>query len=504
MSGVAPLPGTGLDIDMNVETASLRRRLEEAEETLRAIREGEVDALVIGGSRPDRPDEVFTLEAGPEPYRVFMEAMDIGAAALDDGDRLLFANTALCALLGRSVEDLQESGLTAALGEEAEPQLRELLRRGREGRASAEFRAGVGDEERLLLLSAAPLRLGPTFGLALTAADFTERQRAASVEESERLARAVIASASEAVVVCDRDGRITHVSRSGLALCADVPVGRMFDEAYPLIVPEMTGLPAGEDLIAMAVGGGMIQGIEASLGEAPAQRSFLVSAAPLIVSGDDIRGCVVTLVDLTQRKEAERHQLLLMKELDHRVKNTLALVVSICTRTASSEDTVEGFRRAFLGRIHALAATHTLLAEKSWANLLIGDVVAAELAPYVPAGDSRLAMTGLDIWVSPRAATALGLVLHELATNAAKYGALSTLGGSIAVSGHLDREAEELTLEWRESGGPGIHTEPVRRGFGRSVIARSLSYAPDGGAELRFAPDGLECTIRVPWQDLQL
>jgi PAS domain S-box-containing protein len=486
------------------ELASLRRRLEEAEDTLRAIREGEVDALVVGGSGPDRPDEVFTLEAGPEPYRVFMEAMDIGAAALDEAGRVLFANIALCALLGQGVEALQANGLAAALGGAAEPQLRDLLARGGRARASAEIRAALGGEERLLLLSAAPLRLGPSFGLALTAADLTERQRAATAEESERLARAVIASASEAVIVCDGEGRITHVSRSGLALCEEAPVGRMFDEAYPLIVPEMTGLPAGEDLIALAVGGGMIQGIEASLGEAPAHRSFLVSAAPLIVSGDDIRGCVVTLVDLTQRKEAERHQLLLMKELDHRVKNTLALVVSICTRTASSEDTVEGFRRAFLGRIHALAATHTLLAEKSWANLLIGDVVAAELAPYVPAGDSRLSLAGLDIWVSPRAATALGLVLHELATNAAKYGALSKLDGRIAVSGHLDRDEQALTLEWRESGGPAVPAEPSRKGFGRSVIARSLSYAPDGGAELRFAPDGLQCTIRVPWQDLQL
>ncbi|GGE11331.1 histidine kinase [Aureimonas endophytica] len=485
---------------MTGEEAELRQRLEEAEETLRAIREGEVDALVIGGARPA---EVFTLEAGPEPYRVFMEAMELGAAALDEANRVLFANKAFCTLFGCVMEELQGRALPEMLGEAVEKPLAEFLAKGRSEPHAAEFRVAGAAAERQLHLSAAPLRLGPSFGLALTVTDLTERQRLAATEESERLARAVIASASEAVIVCDLSGRITHISRSGLALCRDNPIGAMFDQAFPFTLPDVTGLLAGEDLIAMANGGGLVQGIEMAFEAPSARKSLLFSAAPLVVSGDDIRGCVVTLVDLTQRKEAERQQHLLMKELDHRVKNTLALVVSICARTASSEDTVEGFRKAFLGRIHALAATHNLLAEKSWANIRVLDVVAAELAPYVTLGDSRLELEGLEVWISPRAATALGLVTHELATNAAKYGALSTLEGRVSVRGRLDPEGRSLTLEWRERAGPMV-TEPERKGFGRSVIARSLAYVEDGGATLRFAPEGVECTISIPWQDVQV
>lgn len=479
--------------------ADLKRRLEEAEETLRAIREGEVDALVIGGSQPDA---VFTLQGGPEPYRVFMEAMDLGAAALDGAHRLIYANNALCDLLGWSRAELEDQGLLACLGADAAETVRQLLSRAGDGRQAAEIRVAREGGDSLLHVSAAALQLGPTTGLALTFTDLTERLRAAAAEESERMARAVIASANEAVVVCDLDGVITHVNAPILGIAKESPLGRRFDEAIPLVLPEMTGLLAGEDLIAMAIGGGMVQGVEATAPDAPKARSLWVSAAPLVVTGDDIRGCVVTMVDLTQRKEAERHQILLMKELDHRVKNTLTLVMSICTRTASTEETVEGFRKAFLGRIHALAATHTLLAEKSWADLLVKDVVAAELAPYVVEGDARLALEGLDISVTPRAATALGLIFHELATNAVKYGALSAPDGHIHVSALLDGSSETFTVEWRESGGPPV-TEPTRRGFGGTVVSRSLSYAPDGGAELVFNPNGLFCTIRVPWQDVR-
>lgn len=480
------------------ELAELRQRLYEAEETIRAIREGEVDALVIEGTRSA---EVFTIEGGREPYRVFMEAMGLGAAALDGAQRLLYANSALCALLNRSSEDLQGTGLFEALGETASATLRDMLAEGGAQARSAELRVPGEREELHLHVSAAPLQLGPTDGTALTFTDLTEQQRNAAIEESERVARAVIASANEAVVVCDREGRITHVNGAVLAITARTPLGRRFDEAIPLVLSGMTGLLAGEDLIAMAVGGGMVQGVEAQAPDAPRARSLLVSAAPLVVSGNDVRGCVVTMVDLSQRKEAERQQLLIMRELDHRVKNTLALVMSICTRTASSEETVEGFRKAFLGRIHALAATHNLLSETSWADLNLKSVVSAELAPYVIEGDGRLSLRGLDVLITPRAATALGLIFHELATNAAKYGALSTQTGCVAIQARLDRAAQKLTVSWTEANGPEV-SEPARHGFGQTVIARSLSYAEDGAAELIFDRSGVTCRIDVPWQDV--
>jgi two-component sensor histidine kinase len=181
------------------------------------------------------------------------------------------------------------------------------------------------------------------------------------------------------------------------------------------------------------------------------------------------------------------------------VKNTLALVIAICARTASNQDTIGGFQKAFTDRIHGLAATHTMLAEKSWSNLIIEDVLAAELKPF--AGDGRVRTEGLGIEVAPRAAIALGLLFHELTTNAVKYGSLSVEGGHVTVRGEAIDGAGPFVLQWLESGGPEVAI-PTHRGFGQTVIQRSLSYMPDGGTEIAFAPEGLRCTIRVPREDV--
>jgi len=479
-------------------TEDLQRRLEEAEETLRAIRDGEVDALVIGGG--PRLEEVFTLEGGTESYRAFMEAMDFGAAALDAEGRLVYANSALCDLLDRSSADLHESGLFAALDPSSVATLREIVATADDGKRTAEIKVTGGGAERNLLVSAAGLRLGLSRGVAVTFADLTARVRAAAAEESERMARAIITSANEAVVVCDEQGDVTHANAAALAICAESPIGRPFRDAIPLVVSTMPGLMQGDDLIAMAVSGSAVQGVEASAPEAPRAKDLLVSAAPLVVAGQRTRGCVVTLVDVTEHKAAERQQQLLMNELDHRVRNTLTLVMSICARTASKEDTVEGFQKAFAGRIQALAATHKLLAEKGWADLTIREIVLAELAPYVGAASARVDMKGLDAPVTARAATALGLIFHELATNAVKYGALSRNEGSVQVSASETRDA--LLIEWRETGGPEV-SPPTRSGFGQTVISRSLAFAPEGGAEMAFHPSGVVCSLRVPACDVR-
>ena len=219
-------------------------------------------------------------------------------------------------------------------------------------------------------------------------------------------------------------------------------------------------------------------------------KDYLVSAAPLRVAGDRINGAVVTMVDLSQRKAAEEQQRLLMRELDHRVKNTLAMVASISARTAAKADTVEAFQKAFSGRIQALSATHNLLLRNSWSSLELRDIVRSELAPYVDDAADNVTIDGLNIAVAPRAAIAFGLIVHELTTNAVKYGALSQEGGHVAVRrsvGNQERTAP-FVVEWRESGGPRV--APLeRKGFGHTVITRSLQYG-GGGAEFDFDPAG--------------
>lgn len=479
--------------DLNLE---LRRRLEEAEETLRAIREGEIDALVI---RREQSEEVFTLEGG-ESYRSFMEAMTMGAAALDSTLKLLYANKALCELLGRPSEQLQRDGLFAALDPESEDILADLARAASAGQRTAEIHLVGEGRDRHLLASAAPLRIGLSSGIAITFTDLTERVRATAAEAADKASRAVIASANEAVVVCDGAGIITHANPAAEDICDRPPVGRPFEQAFPLVFPEGAAFCSGADLLALAAQGQSVRGVEAAIKDAPKVKDVLISAAPLVMGGEDGKGVVVTLIDLSQRKAAERQQQLLMGELDHRVRNTLALVLSISTLTGYNAKTVEDFQRAFVGRIEALAATHTLLAGKAWSGLSIEDVVIAELAPYVSRDGGRLDLEGLQVTVAPQAAVALGLVFHELVTNAVKYGALSIQEGRIRIQGRPSADGRTLEIVWTESGGPPV-APPTRSGFGRTVITKSLAYS-DGGADIRFDPAGVVCLLRVPKVEL--
>ncbi|RYE60495.1 MAG: PAS domain S-box protein [Hyphomicrobiales bacterium] len=482
------------------EIAELRRRLAEAEDTLRAIHQGDVDALVVGELGDP---QVFDIGGGADAYHAFMEVMNVGAVAIDQTGRILYANANLTSVLGFLQNSVQGCLISEVAPRSVADAVDRLLVPPLLGPVSTDVAFERNGEQLHYILAATPLQLSTTKGVAVTFTDVTERVRAEAAEQSERAARAVIASANEAVLVCDRDGIVTHANVAAHTAFGSDLLGMTFVEAVPLVFPNATGLMQSEDIVQMAVQGTAIQGVEAHAPKALKAKDFLVSAAPLQIGHDAISGCVVTMVDLSQRKAAEKQQLLMMRELDHRVKNTLALVLSISSRTLHHEDTLEGFQKAFTGRIQALAATHNLLAENSWTNLTIENIVQSELAPYTGGSTGRLVTQNLMRSLAPRAAVALGLVIHELATNATKYGALSVPSGKVTVrprvsSGEGD---ERFIIEWLESGGPEV-TSPTRKGFGQTVIARSLQYSDTGGTEVEFAPTGLICRISLPLEDL--
>jgi PAS domain S-box-containing protein len=486
--------------DKDLLIADLRLRLAEAEETLRAIRENEVDALVMRGHLDD---EIFTIGGDPESYRTFMEVMEPGAAALDGSGRVLYANSTLTRLLGMSLAELQGKVLADVLAVDTGNEIGRLLKEAHTTRQSREVQLPRGKGVDLHLIAmASPMQIGTTSGHAVTFANVTERVLNEGAEQSEHAARAVIASANEAVLVCDRDGIITHANAAASIVYDGNPIGQEFAEIIPLLFRDSTGILQADDMIAMVIAGTPLRGVEATASKAPKVKDYLVSAAPLRVAGDRISGAVVTMVDLSQRKAAEKQQTLLMRELDHRVKNTLAMVVSISARTASNTDTVAAFQKAFSGRIQALAATHTLLLGNSWSSLELCDIVMSELAPYIEAAAEQVTIEGLNVSVTPRAAIAFGLIAHELTTNAVKYGALSQPGGHITVRavGRDNQKSGAFVLEWRESGGPRV-TPPERKGFGHTVITRSLQYS-GGGAEFDFDPSGVICRIAIPSEEL--
>jgi PAS domain S-box-containing protein len=201
--------------------------------------------------------------------------------------------------------------------------------------------------------------------------------------------------------------------------------------------------------------------------------------------------------DITERRVAEGRQRLLLRELDHRVKNTLALVQSMARQTAARAGSVDGFLAAFEGRMRALAAAHELLAATSWAGARLTDLVARALGPH--AVDGQIAIAVGDASVPASLTQDLSLALHELATNAAKYGALSVPGGRVTIEDGVTVGAEgrELRLAWRETGGPPVEP-PTSRGFGTLLLTQAVAYGHDGRVELDWRREGLVCTIRIP------
>jgi two-component sensor histidine kinase len=190
---------------------------------------------------------------------------------------------------------------------------------------------------------------------------------------------------------------------------------------------------------------------------------------------------------------------ILLHELNHRVKNTLATVQAIAIQTMQNAQTLEAFQEAFEARLIALSKTHDLLIKGSWEGALLRDLVLQELLPYRVDKPRRFAIDGQDVQLQPRMVLALSLAFHELATNAVKYGALSVATGRIDVAWEVSEEGGQrrLRVHWVESGGPPV-AKPSRRGLGSRLIERNLAHELNGEARLDFDASGVRCTIDVP------
>ncbi len=213
---------------------------------------------------------------------------------------------------------------------------------------------------------------------------------------------------------------------------------------------------------------------------------------PIIEHDGQISGVFVEGSDITEQVEAQDRQRLLMDELNHRVKNTLATVQAIAQQTLRGSTTPERFTEAFESRLMALSKTHNALTDSHWSGAGLRQILWQELSPY---GAERVTLSGPEIQLSARLALALGMVFHELATNAAKYGALSE-AGQLRVAWSVE-DTEILFLEWRETGGPSPKP-PSRRGFGSRLIERSITGELQGTVALDYDPAGLICRFTVP------
>jgi two-component system CheB/CheR fusion protein len=226
---------------------------------------------------------------------------------------------------------------------------------------------------------------------------------------------------------------------------------------------------------------------------------YLMRLLPYWASDSTIDGVLATFVDITTVIAAEEHQRLLIAELNHRVRNMLGLVMGIATQTLSKSLGEATTVETFLDRIHALAGAYELLSRVTWGDVPLRDLVAQQLQPYLTEA-RRVITEGASVSLRPKAILALGMVIHELATNAMKHGALSVPEGRVDVTWSVENgeKGRCLILNWREAGGPAVG-EPIRKGFGSELIARTMSYQLDGEAMVDFAAEGLRTKLIMPF-----
>ncbi|MGE3932880.1 MAG: sensor histidine kinase [Rhodospirillaceae bacterium] len=336
-------------------------------------------------------------------------------------------------------------------------------------------------------------------GRALANAAVLLRQRAearddaiAASEQAHRRTLDVLESIGDAFFALDAKWRFSYANRRALELWGK-PREAIIGHRILDVFPELVGSVPHEAYLAVAADR-RIRHLDV---ESPVFHRWL--SVNIYPAADG--GLTVYFRDITRRKAAEQRQRLLLDELNHRVKNTLATVQSIAMQTSRNAESPAEFFDTFKARLHALARAHDVLTKRAWEGVTLHEIVREALAPFM-AGDgsrTRIAFDGPRITVAPNIAVTLSMALHELATNAAKYGALSAPSGQATLGWRLveDDGLPAVEIEWREAGGPPVRP-PDRKGFGSRLLERGLPAEFDGEVDLAFPPDGARCRIRLP------
>jgi PAS domain S-box-containing protein len=226
-----------------------------------------------------------------------------------------------------------------------------------------------------------------------------------------------------------------------------------------------------------------------------------LTISPVKNAEGSIVGASAIARDITRRRRAAEREKMLMAELDHRVKNVLARVDMVAISSRNGSSSIDEFTRSLKGRIQSMAAAHALLSQKGWHGVGLEALVRSQAAPY--AADANIAISGTEVTLTAAAIQAMGMVLHELVTNAAKYGALSVPTGRVTVSWDrkLNGHAADLVFAWREFGGPTTAAEP-KSGYGTRLIRELVPHELGGTVDLQFAAEGVSCKIEFPFEQV--
>lgn len=336
---------------------------------------------------------------------------------------------------------------------------------------------------------------GELLGMIGVNVDITERKEAELMRrENDERFRLAVEAAPCGMLMLDEDGRIVMMNAKAERLfeySKDELLGEKIEVLIPAGVATRPppGQPSGSpDSPAHPLGTGDVTLALTKNGkEIPVE----LGCNPIRISGKEM--AILALVDVSERKRADKQRELLLAELNHRVKNTLAVVLGLAHQTFRDKESAA--KKAFEGRLIALATAHNLLTRANWESASLRDLVLDSL-PVKQTGSTRFKVMGPTVLLAPQPALALTLALHELFTNALKYGALSNETGKIDVEWNRNEDdVAPLTLIWRESGGPAV-SPPTRRGFGTMLLERTLAEDLNGKVDMEYRPEGLLCTIK--------
>ena len=472
-----------------------------------------MDNLAFRGAAALEPLVALGLRRALQSWDGLIESLPVGVYTCDRDGVLVQYNRRAAELWGRAptpgdtgvrfcgtLKAFHPDGAPLDL---AEAPMAEVLRTGRPVRDREVVIERPDGTRRYILANADPLfdDHGDLVGGINCFQDITALKEAeAAQRESERRFRDLLEALPAAIYTTDAKGRITFYNEAAAELwgCRPEIGSAEWCGSWRIWWPDGTYLPHDECPMAMALKEGRpIRGYEA-VAERPDGRRvpFIPFPTPLRNAEGELVGAVNMLVDISERKEAETRQKTLVDELNHRVKNTLATVQSLAAQTTGAAQIPKEVREAFEGRLVALSRAHDQLTQGHWESADLGSIVDGIVAPY---RDGSVRVEGEPVRLGPQGALTLAMVLHELATNAAKYGALSAPGGALALSWTVadDRAEPRLRLEWRERGGPPVRA-PSRKGFGSRLVERAVAQELKGTSEIAYDPAGLACRIEIP------
>jgi PAS domain S-box-containing protein len=324
-----------------------------------------------------------------------------------------------------------------------------------------------------------------------------------ALRESQRRLKAVLNNTTMAIFLMDERQHCAYMNAAAEKLTGytlDEVKGRTLHEVVHHTRPDGRQYPLEECPIDRAFPeNNQIQGEEIFVHKDGSFYPVAFTASPIRDEQALTVGTIIEVRDIRHEKEAQRLRQLLINELNHRVKNTLATVLSISGQTLRNASSPEQARADLEGRLLALSRAHDVLTRENWEGAVLSEIVAQAVGPYSGGRAGRLDLMGPEVKLSPRIALALAMALQELATNALKHGSLSNDSGQIRIVWSLNAflDTPELHLRWEETGGPPV-TAPTHPGFGIRLIERSLARELEGDVKIEFAPTGLICTVNIP------